>query len=159
MSHSGLGVPGTQPGTLWVRWVTLAAQEFRIGVSFWSGCGCSGVGSDLAGSTHSPTVAFSSSAIFRRGVRPWEAEASVAFGEPRLLAAGIGVGLCSSVIPYVCDQLAMARVPRATFALLLALLPATATHIGVLVLRQIPGLVELVGVALVVSGVALHRMP
>jgi len=69
------------------------------------------------------------------------------------------VGLCSSVIPYVCDQLAMARVPRATFALLLALLPATATHIGVLVLRQIPGLVELVGVALVVSGVALHRMP
>jgi len=53
----------------------------------------------------------------------------------------------------------MARVPRATFALLLALLPATATIIGVLVLRQIPGLVELVGVALVVSGVALHRMP
>jgi len=93
-------------------------------------------------------------------VSPWGfAEASVAFVKPRLLAAGIGVGLCSSVIPYVCDQLAMARVPRATFALLLALLPATATIIGVLVLRQIPGLVELVGVALVVSGVALHRMP
>jgi inner membrane transporter RhtA len=93
-------------------------------------------------------------------VSPWGfAEASVAFVEPRLLAAGIGVGLCSSVIPYVCDQLAMARLPRATFALLLALLPATATIIGVLVLRQIPGWVELVGVALVVAGVALHRMP
>ena len=86
-------------------------------------------------------------------------EASVAFADPRLLGAGIGVGLCSSVIPYVCDQLAMARLPQATFALLLALLPATATLIGVLVLRQIPTLTELVGVGLVVSGVVLHRMP
>ncbi len=93
-------------------------------------------------------------------VSPWGfAEASVAFVRPRLLTAGIAVGVCSSVIPYVCDQLAMARIPRATFALLLALLPATATVIGVLVLRQIPTLEELVGVALVVLGVALHRMP
>jgi inner membrane transporter RhtA len=86
-------------------------------------------------------------------------EARVAFRDPRLLGAGIAVGLCSSVIPYVCDQLAMARLPRATFALLLALLPATATLIGVLVLRQIPTSGELIGVALVVCGVALHRMP
>ncbi len=93
-------------------------------------------------------------------VSPWGfAEASVAFGKPRLLGAGIAVGVCSSVIPYVCDQLAMARIPRATFALLLALLPATATVIGVVVLRQIPTLRDLVGVALVVSGVAVHRMP
>jgi inner membrane transporter RhtA len=93
-------------------------------------------------------------------VSPWGfAEASVAFGRPRLLGAGIAVGLCSSVIPYVCDQLAMARIPRATFALLLALLPATATVIGVVVLRQIPTLRDLLGVALVVAGVALHRMP
>ena len=28
------------------------------------------------------------------------------------------------MIPYVTDQLAMARLPRATFALMLALLPA-----------------------------------
>ncbi len=86
-------------------------------------------------------------------------EASVAFLDPKLLGAGIGVGICSSVIPYVCDQLAMARLPRATFALLLALLPATATIIGVLVLKQIPTPVELIGVALVVAGVAIHRAP
>ena len=30
----------------------------------------------------------------------------------------IGVGVSSSVIPYVCDQLAMARMPRATYALM-----------------------------------------
>jgi inner membrane transporter RhtA len=74
-----------------------------------------------------------------------------------LLLAGIGVGICSSVIPYVCDQLAMARLPRATFALLLALLPASATVIGILVLHQLPTLLESLGILLVAGGVALHR--
>lgn len=84
-------------------------------------------------------------------------DAAPAFVSPLLLAAAIGVGISSSVIPYVCDQLAMARLPRATFALLLALLPATATIIGVVVLRQIPTVVELIGIGLVVVGVAIHR--
>lgn len=85
------------------------------------------------------------------------ADALQAFEQPILLLAGIGVGICSSVIPYVCDQLAMARLPRATFALLLALLPASATIIGIAVLRQIPAPVELLGIALVSGGVLLHR--
>ena len=76
----------------------------------------------------------------------------------RLLAAGFGVGVCSSVIPYVCDQLAMARLSRATFALLLALLPATATIIGILLLGQVPTLIEASGVLLVVAGVAVHQV-
>jgi inner membrane transporter RhtA len=84
-------------------------------------------------------------------------DALPAFVNPLLLAAAIGVGISSSVIPYVCDQLAMARLPRASFALLLSLLPATATVIGVLVLGQFPSLIEVAGVALVVAGVALHR--
>lgn len=84
-------------------------------------------------------------------------DAAPAFIDPILLAAGIGVGVCSSVVPYVCDQLAMARLPRATFALLLSLLPATASLIGVLVLRQMPSAAEMFGVGLVISGVALHR--
>jgi inner membrane transporter RhtA len=84
-------------------------------------------------------------------------QAMPAFTDPLLLAAGIGVGISSSVIPYVCDQLAMARLPRATFALMLALLPATAAIIGVIVLRQIPTHAELAGIALVIAGVALHR--
>src|SRR6266516_3094703 len=80
-----------------------------------------------------------------------------AMTQPLLLLAGIGVGICSSVIPYVCDQLAMARLPRATFALLLSLLPASAAVIGVVVLRQIPTLVEIAGILLVAGGVALHQ--
>jgi inner membrane transporter RhtA len=84
-------------------------------------------------------------------------EALPALTNPWLVLAGIGVGVCSSVIPYVCDQLAMARLPRNTFALMLSMLPATATVIGVLVLGQIPSLQELVGVGLVMAGIVLHR--
>lgn len=80
-----------------------------------------------------------------------------AFRHPELVLAGIGVGLCSSVIPYVCDQLAMARLPRATFALMLALLPVFATLIGMLVLRQVPTTQDAIGIGLVVAGVAIHQ--
>jgi inner membrane transporter RhtA len=83
--------------------------------------------------------------------------AAHAFGDPVAIAAGIGVGVSSSVIPYVFDQLAMARLARATYALFVALLPATATVVGVVVLRQLPTVVELAGIALVMTGVALHR--
>jgi threonine/homoserine efflux transporter RhtA len=39
--------------------------------------------------------------------------AAAAFSAPPLLLAAIGVGICSSVIPYICDQLAMSRLPLA----------------------------------------------
>jgi inner membrane transporter RhtA len=80
-----------------------------------------------------------------------------ALGDPVALAAGVGVGVSSSVIPYVTDQLALARLARATYALMVSLLPAFATVIGVVVLTQIPSPAELAGVCLVVGGVALHR--
>ena len=84
-------------------------------------------------------------------------QAAVAFSSPLLLAAAIGVGICSSVIPYVCDQLAMSRLPRATFALMLSILPVTATLVGVIVLLQIPSLPELAGIVLVIAGIAVHK--
>jgi len=80
-----------------------------------------------------------------------------AFTHPSWLAWGMGVGVCSSVIPYVTDQLAMARLPRATFALMLALLPAFAVVTGAIVLGQIPTVRELAGIGLVIAGVALHQ--
>jgi inner membrane transporter RhtA len=77
--------------------------------------------------------------------------------DPIALAAGIGVGVTSSLIPYVCDQLAMAKMSRATYALAVSLLPATAALIGIVVLAQVPTVREATGVALVVGGVALHQ--
>ena len=82
-----------------------------------------------------------------------------ALTEPVAILAGIGVGVSSSVIPYVSDQLAMRRLPRATYALMVSLLPATATAIGILVLAQVPSWIEMSGVGLVMAGVALHRPP
>ena len=75
----------------------------------------------------------------------------------RARSPAIGVGITSSVIPYVCDQLAMARLRRATYALLVALLPATATVVGVVVLAQVPTLLQILGVGLVILGVAVHH--
>jgi inner membrane transporter RhtA len=86
-------------------------------------------------------------------------QALPALGDPVGLLAGVGVGISSSVIPYISDQLALKRLARATYALMVALLPATAAVIGVVVLTQIPTLAEAGGVALVVAGVALHRQP
>lgn len=76
---------------------------------------------------------------------------------PTWLLWGLGVGICSTVIPYLTDQLAMVRLPRATYSLMLALLPVTATVCGIAVLHQLPGRQDLAGLALVVAGVAAHR--
>jgi inner membrane transporter RhtA len=87
----------------------------------------------------------------------WEVLPAVA--DPIAILAGIGVGVSSSVIPYISDQLAMRRLARATYALMVSLLPATATVIGIVVLAQVPSWTEVTGVALVVGGVAIHREP
>lgn len=83
--------------------------------------------------------------------------AAPALVDPVAVAAGVGVGLTSSVIPYVLDQLAMARLSRAAYSLLLSLLPATATLVGVVVLAQVPTRIEVAGVALVIAAVGVHR--
>jgi inner membrane transporter RhtA len=79
-----------------------------------------------------------------------------AFAAPWLLAACVSVGLASSVIPYALEQVAMRRLPRARFALLLSLLPATAAIVGAVVLGQIPRPAEAVGIALVVVAATLR---
>ncbi len=86
----------------------------------------------------------------------WKSAAG-ALLDPKLLLAGVGVGICSSVIPYICDQFAMASLSKSTFALMLSLLPATACLVGIIVLRQIPSISELSGVGAVIAGVALKR--
>ena len=53
------------------------------------------------------------------------------------------------------DQLVFVQIGSAKFALLLALLPVTASLIGVAVLRQIPTVPEVAGVALVVIALLL----
>ena len=79
-----------------------------------------------------------------------------AWRDPVLLIACLAVGVLSSAVPYALEQVAMRRLPRARFALLLALLPATAAIVGALILGQIPAVVEAAGIALIVAASLLR---
>jgi inner membrane transporter RhtA len=73
---------------------------------------------------------------------------------PRLLFACLLVGLFSNAIGYGIDQHVLRRIPVRRFSLLLALLPVTAVVIGWLALDQVPTALDLVGIVLVLAGVA-----
>jgi inner membrane transporter RhtA len=77
------------------------------------------------------------------------------FADPRTWLLGLCIGLLSTAIPYVLDQLVLVQIGSAKFALLLALLPATAAVVGVVVLRQIPTPLEVTGITLVVIALLL----
>lgn len=82
------------------------------------------------------------------------ADASV-FAAPRTWLFGVGVGVLSSVVPYALDQVVLKRVGRARFALLLALLPATAAVVGAALLAQRPTGPEVAGIALVMAALVM----
>jgi len=73
----------------------------------------------------------------------------------RLAALVVAIAVCSSVVPYALEQVVLRRVRAATFAVLLAMLPATAAVIGAVVLRQVPHGLEVVGLLLVSGAIVL----
>ena len=79
-----------------------------------------------------------------------------ALADPLVLLLAVGVGVLSSVVPYVLDQIVLRRVGQARFAVLLALLPATATVVGLVALVQVPGPIEAAGIAAIIVAVALR---
>lgn len=87
---------------------------------------------------------------------PLALDSGPVWGSPRLLLLGVGVGVLSSVLPYVLDQVVLRRIGRARFAVLLALLPVTAALVGLVALGQMPGWAELAGILAVVAAVALR---
>lgn len=125
---------------MWAAYILLARRVAR------SGAGLDGmaVGFTVAAVLLSPVLLASA----------WGAPAVLL--DPDVLLLGLGVGVLSSVVPYVLDQVVLRRVGQARFAVLLALLPATATVVGLLALSQVPGVLEAVGIAAVVVAVALR---
>lgn len=87
---------------------------------------------------------------------PLAAGSGPVWGDRGLLALAVGVGVLSSVVPYALDQVVLRRIGRARFSVLLALLPVTATAVGLLVLHQVPGALECAGIAAVVAAVGLR---
>lgn len=82
---------------------------------------------------------------------PGIAQAGADLLDPGLLAAGFGVALLSSVIPYSLETEALRRMPASVFGILMSLEPAVAALAGFLVLSQSLGARELVAIGLVVA--------
>ncbi|WP_213281025.1 EamA family transporter [Cellulomonas hominis] len=72
-----------------------------------------------------------------------------------LALAVVGIAVLSSVVPYAIEQVVLRRVTAATFAVLLAMLPATAAVVGAVALRQLPHGWEVVGLACVSVAIVL----
>jgi inner membrane transporter RhtA len=90
------------------------------------------------------------------------ADAGVALLDPRLLAAGLGVALLSSAIPYSLELEALRRLPARVFGVLMSLEPAVGALLGFVVLGEMLGLRAIVAIALVVTasvGVSLVKRP
>lgn len=84
-------------------------------------------------------------------------DATVAFGSPSLLLSCILIGFLSNVIGYGIDQSTLRRIPIRRFSVMLALLPVTAAVFGFFFLNQTPTLIDLMGMALVLTGVAVQE--
>lgn len=83
------------------------------------------------------------------------APALAALATPWVVGLALATAVLSNVIPYALDQHVFTRVSRSRFALLNSLLPATATAVGLVALRQVPSVVDLLGIGLVVVAIAL----
>jgi len=129
-------------GALWAGYIILGHRVARAGMAV-DGLG---VGMLIGALVISPV-----------GIADGGDGLSAAVGTPLLLAGGVAAGVLSNVIPYGVDQLVMQRLARARFALLQALLPVTATLIGLVWLRQVLSLREVAGIALVIAAIVINR--
>ncbi|WP_296389210.1 EamA family transporter [Williamsia sp.] len=137
-------------GVLWAGYIVLGARVSGAtateqgGPRRWrTGVEDLGVGLAVAGLLSAPVVL---------GVSEITGSVGLSVG---VVAAVAAVGVLSSVIPYVLDQVVLTRIGRGRFALMLALLPATAVLVGAVVLAQVPTITELVGIALVIVAITL----
>ncbi len=79
------------------------------------------------------------------------------FSAPRLLILCCTVGLLNSVIGYSLDQHVMRRIATHRFALLLALLPVSASFIAFIALDETPTVLDVIGIAFVLAGVIYQQ--
>ena len=70
---------------------------------------------------------------------------------PEILLIGIGLAILLPVVPFALELLALRRLTTAAFGTLMALEPAFAMIVGLIVLHQVPGSVGVIGICLVVA--------
>ena len=84
-------------------------------------------------------------------------DASAAFSSGKILIGCILVGLLSNAIGYGIDQSTLRRIPIRRFSVMLALLPVCAAIFGFAFLNQSPSVLDMLGMALVLIGVAVQE--
>lgn len=136
---------GSPSGVLWALAAAVLWAAYIV-LGKWLASAGSGV-DDMAVGFVVATIALSPVLVVGGGT---------ALFDPEVLLVGAGLGVASSVVPYVLDQIVLRRVGRARFAVLLALLPATATVVGLVGLQQWPGVPEAVGILAVVAAVGVR---
>ena len=76
----------------------------------------------------------------------------------QVLAVGLLLGLLTPALPFALEMLALKRMNKRAFGTLMAVEPAIASLIGVVILLQVPGLLDVFGIALVIlAGVATQQ--
>ena len=76
----------------------------------------------------------------------------------QVLAVGLLLGILTPALPFALEMLALKRMNKRAFGTLMAVEPAVASIIGVVILFQVPGLLDVFGIALViVAGVATQQ--
>lgn len=77
---------------------------------------------------------------------------------PGIVLAALGLALLMPVFTFVLELLALRRMTHTAFGTLMAVEPAAALVLGAVILHQVPGVGQLVGIALVVvAGAASQR--
>jgi len=77
---------------------------------------------------------------------------------PQILLIGVGLAIMLPVVPFALEMLALRRLTTAAFGTLMALEPAFAMIVGLVILDQVPGSAGVVGICLVVAaGVGAAR--
>ncbi|WP_422750180.1 EamA family transporter [Mycobacterium sp. WMMD1722] len=116
-------------------------------------------GADRRASLHSLAVGWTAAAVLTSPLAISLSRADPHVGLHRVAGMVAALAVLSSVVPYLLDQQVLRLVGRGHFALLLAVLPASAVLAGLLMLGQIPTRPELIGIALVVVALVVsdHR--
>jgi inner membrane transporter RhtA len=70
---------------------------------------------------------------------------------PEILVIGVGLAILLPVVPFALEMMSLRRLTTATFGTLMALEPAFAMIVGLVVLHQIPGPLGTVGICFVVA--------
>jgi inner membrane transporter RhtA len=77
---------------------------------------------------------------------------------PEILLIGIGLAILLPVVPFALEMLALRRLTTAAFGTLMALEPAFAMIVGLIVLHQVPGVEGIIGICFVVlAGIGAAR--